>query len=72
MEVKKLCWEPVFDWMTSSNKQQTSAFFISALAFRPQIDPASPSLPPPVLPGSRPLVPLHSRVLIKYHPKASS
>ena len=42
--------ELVFVWMISSNKQQTSAFLISAPAFRPQLVPASRPLPFPVLP----------------------
>ena len=54
--------------MMSSNKQQTSAFLISAPTFRPQIVPASRALRPWF---SRPPVPFHSRIPIKYHPKTS-
>ena len=46
--------------MISSNKQQTSAFLISAPAFRPQLVPASRPLPFPVPPPPCPPVPLHS------------
>ena len=53
--------------MIPSNKQQTIAFFISALASHPHIDPPLPApcspasrpLPPLVLLGSRLPVPLH-------------
>ena len=55
-----------FDWIIPSNKKQTIAFFISFPASRLHIDPtscpcspASSPLPLPVLPGSRPPVPLH-------------
>ena len=30
MEVKKLCWELVFDWMIRRNEQQTSGFLNAA------------------------------------------
>ena len=59
MEISKPCLISVFDWIIPSNIQQTIALFISAPAYRPHIDPASLPLPPPVLPGSRPPVPLH-------------
>ena len=59
MEISKPCLISVFDWVIPSNIQQTIALFISAPAYRPHIDPASLPLPPPVLPGSRPPVPLH-------------
>ena len=53
--------------MMPSNKQQTIAFFTSALASHPHIDPPLPApcspasrpLPPLVLLGSRLPVPLH-------------
>ena len=47
----KLCYISVFDWTVLSNEQHIIAFFISAPASRP--------LPPPVLSGSHPPVPLH-------------
>ena len=57
MDISKLCKVSVFDRIILSNKQQTIAFFISAPASRPHVDPASRSLPPPVLLGSCPLSP---------------
>ena len=57
MDISKLCEVSVFDRIILSNKQQTIAFFISAPASRPHIDPASRPLPPPALPGSCPLSP---------------
>ena len=54
--------------MMSSNKQQTSAFLISAPTFRLQMVPASRALRPWF---SRPPFPFLSRIPIKYHPKTS-
>ena len=31
MEVKSLFWELIFDWIISSNKQQTNAFLNAAI-----------------------------------------
>ena len=38
---KTLCWVQAFHWLTSSKKQQTSAFSVSAPASRPRVDPFS-------------------------------
>ena len=43
MKIKKRHKARVFDWMFGSNKQQRTAFSISAPVSRPFIDPASRS-----------------------------